>query len=112
MDLDFANYIMDRAINVADKFHFYEIKVDFLKDILWLFEHVTEHCKIENSIGYNAGIYYCEGIKMVLKFANKFKNSILGTEVGVTANGFSNIAILATIIAVGAVCFMYMFWRV
>ena len=46
------------------------------------------------------------------KLVNKFKNSILGTEVGLAANGFSNIAILATIIAVGAVCIMYVFCRV
>ena len=45
------------------------------------------------------------------KFVNKFKNSILGTEIGVKAEGYSNIAILATIVAVGAICLMYILWR-
>ena len=45
------------------------------------------------------------------KFTNKFKNSILGAEIGVKAEGFSHIAILSTIIAVGALCVMYVFWR-
>lgn len=46
------------------------------------------------------------------KFVNKFKNSILGTEIGVKAEGFSNIAILATLIAIGALCIMYILWRI
>jgi len=41
----------------------------------------------------------------------KFKNSILGTEVGVKAEGFSNIAILATIIAIASMIIMYILWR-
>lgn len=45
------------------------------------------------------------------KFVNKFKNSILGTDIGAKSAGFSNVAILATIIAVGALCFMYFLWR-
>ena len=45
------------------------------------------------------------------QFAKKFKNSILGSEIGVKAEGFSHIAILSTIIAVGAICIMYVFWR-
>ena len=43
--------------------------------------------------------------------AKKFKNSILGTDIGVKSGGFSNIAILATIIAVGTLCVMYFLWR-
>ena len=45
------------------------------------------------------------------KFARKFKNSILGTDIGYKSSGFSNIAILATIIAVGTLCVMYFLWR-
>ena len=45
------------------------------------------------------------------QFTKKFKNSILGAEIGVKAEGFSHIAILSTIIAVGALCVMYIFWR-
>lgn len=41
----------------------------------------------------------------------KFKGSVLGSDIGVTSSGFSNIAILATIIAVGALCVMYFLWR-
>jgi len=46
------------------------------------------------------------------KIVSKFKNSILGTEIGVKAEGFSNIAILATIIAVGTFIIMYILWRI
>ena len=45
------------------------------------------------------------------KLARKFKNSILGADIGVKSSGFSNIAILATIIAVGTLCVMYLLWR-
>jgi len=45
------------------------------------------------------------------KLAKKFKNSILGADIGVKSGGFSNVAILATIIAVGALCIMYLLWR-
>lgn len=41
----------------------------------------------------------------------KFKGSILGADVGFKSRGFSNIAILATIIAVGTLCVMYFLWR-
>ena len=45
------------------------------------------------------------------KFARKFKNSILGTDIGFKSAGFSNIAILATIIAIGTLSIMYFLWR-
>ncbi len=41
----------------------------------------------------------------------KFKGSILGADIGVKSAGFSNIAILATIIALGTFCVMYFLWR-
>ena len=46
------------------------------------------------------------------KLVNAYKNSILGAEIGVKTEGFSNIAILATIIAIGAFCTMYLFFRI
>lgn len=46
------------------------------------------------------------------KIEKSFKNSILGLEVGINAYNFSKITILATIIAIGTVCFMYAFWRI
>ena len=45
------------------------------------------------------------------KFVSKFKNSIFGSDIGVNADGFSNIAILATILAVASVLVMYVLWR-
>ena len=45
------------------------------------------------------------------KLVNKFKNSIFGSDIGVKSGGFSNIAILATIIAIGTLCVMYFLWR-
>lgn len=45
------------------------------------------------------------------KLAKKFKNSILGADIGVKSGGFSNVAILAVIIAVGVLCVMYFLWR-
>jgi len=43
--------------------------------------------------------------------AKKFKGSILGADIGVKSGGFTNIAILATVIAVGAIAIMYFLWR-
>lgn len=45
------------------------------------------------------------------KLAKKFKGSILGTEIGVKSSGFSNVAILATVIAISALAIMYFMWR-
>ena len=41
-----------------------------------------------------------------------FKNSILGTEVGIKTEGFTTITILATLIAVATICLMYVLFRV
>lgn len=46
------------------------------------------------------------------KIVNSFKNSILGTDIGINSEGFSYIAILATILAVGAFITMYLSWRI
>lgn len=45
------------------------------------------------------------------KLVQKFKGSVLGADIGYKSGGFSNVAILATIIAVGALCIMYFLWR-
>ena len=45
------------------------------------------------------------------KLMKKFKNSILGADIGVKSSGFSNVAILATIIALGSIFVMYLLWR-
>ena len=46
------------------------------------------------------------------KFSKKFKNSLLGTDIGYKSSGFSHVAILATIIAIGALCVMYIIWKI
>lgn len=45
------------------------------------------------------------------KLAKKFKNTILGADIGVKSGGFSNVAILASIIAVSVLLVMYLLWR-
>lgn len=45
------------------------------------------------------------------KLMKKFKNSILGADIGIKSSGFSNVAILATIIALGSIFVMYLLWR-
>lgn len=50
-------------------------------------------------------------VKKENKLVSNFKNSILGTDIGVNSEGFSHIAILSTLIAVGAICIMYLFWK-
>ena len=46
------------------------------------------------------------------KIISAYKNSILGVEIGVKAEGFSTITILATLVAIGTLCIMYLFCRV
>ena len=46
------------------------------------------------------------------KAVNNFKNSILGTDIGINSEGFSYIAILATILAIGALITMYISWKI
>ena len=46
------------------------------------------------------------------KLTNAFKNSIFGSEIGVRNEGFSYIAILSVIVAIGTFCIMYLFCRI
>lgn len=50
-------------------------------------------------------------IKKESKLAEKFKGSILGSDIGVKSGGFSNVAILAAVIALAAIAIMYFVWR-
>ena len=50
-------------------------------------------------------------LKKESKLAKKFKGSILGADIGFKSGGFSNIAILATVIAIGVILIMYFMWR-
>lgn len=45
------------------------------------------------------------------RLARKFKGSILGADIGVKSGGFSNVAILASVIALGVILIMYFMWR-
>lgn len=45
------------------------------------------------------------------RFVKKFKGSILGSDIGVKSGGFSNIAVLAVVIAFAAIAIMYFIWR-
>lgn len=45
------------------------------------------------------------------KLAQKFKGTIFGADIGIKSGGFTNIAILATVIAVSAILIMYFLWR-
>ena len=45
------------------------------------------------------------------KIATKFKGTILGRDIGIKSGGFTNVAILATVIAVSAILIMYFLWR-
>lgn len=46
------------------------------------------------------------------KLTNAFKNSILGTDIGINSEGFSHVAILSTIIAIAILITMYILWRI
>ncbi len=50
-------------------------------------------------------------LKKESKLSKKFKGSILGADIGFKSGGFSNIAILATVIAIGVILIMYFMWR-
>lgn len=43
---------------------------------------------------------------------NKFKKSLLGTDIGVKSENFTSIILLSTFIAVGTLLLMYYSWRI
>jgi len=51
------------------------------------------------------------GQKKESKFAKKFKNSLIGADIGVKSKGFSSVAILATVVALAALVVIYFMWR-
>lgn len=44
-------------------------------------------------------------------FVKKFKGSVLGSDIGIKSGGFSNVAILAAVVAFAAIAIMYFIWR-
>ena len=45
------------------------------------------------------------------KLVKKFKNSLIGADIGVKSSGFSSVAILATVVALSVVIVIYFIWR-
>ena len=45
------------------------------------------------------------------KLVKKFKNSLIGADIGVKSSGFSSIAILAVVVALAAFAIIYFMWR-
>ena len=45
------------------------------------------------------------------KLSKKFKNSLIGSDIGIKSKGFSSVAILATVIALAALAVIYFMWR-
>lgn len=71
---------------------------------------------IESNDNYNLGMHQTYRLankteEKQSKLAKKFKGSILGSEIGVKSGGFTSVAILSTVIAVGAILIMYFLWR-
>ena len=76
-------------------------------------------CKFRVSFNELKGILelcniYGKDVDIVVRDGTLYfvKNSIFGAEIGVKAEGFSNMAILATILAIGGFIIMYITWRV
>jgi len=46
------------------------------------------------------------------KMNDKFKNSILGSDIGINSKGFASVMLVSTIIAIGTILTMYFSWRV
>ena len=45
------------------------------------------------------------------KLVRKFKNSLIGADIGVKSKGFSSVAILALVVALAAFLVIYFMWR-
>ena len=51
-------------------------------------------------------------VKKQSKITKKFQNSILGTDIGIKSGGFSNVAILAIIIAIAVFAVLFFIWKI
>lgn len=49
--------------------------------------------------------------KKTSAMSEKFKSSILGTDIGFKSHGFTNVAILATVLAISAAIILYFAWK-
>ena len=46
------------------------------------------------------------------KIVTAYKNSIFGIDIGINSEGFTTIAILSTLIAIGTICIMYAMFKI
>lgn len=50
--------------------------------------------------------------KKVNKLTTMYKNSILGSDIGINSKGFTHIAILSSIIAIASISILYILFRI
>ena len=50
--------------------------------------------------------------KEVNSITRKFKSSFLGSDIGIKSSGFTSIAALAAVIAIGVIVVLFFLWRV
>ena len=46
------------------------------------------------------------------KYVDNFKNSIIGTDIGINSNGFASIMIISTLLAIATIVGMYLIFRI
>ena len=76
----------------------------------------TELLEINSSDNYSVDLKWNyvlanRNYKNENKFVKKFKNSVLGSEIGVKNSGFTSVAILATVISISVILVLYFMWR-
>lgn len=69
----------------------------------------NDNYKLELPTSYK--LYKTE-VKKENELVSMFKDSILGCDIGINSKGFSYIAILATLLAIGSLLIMYILFRV
>ena len=63
--------------------------------------------KIDVMIGSNYKL-----VKICNQNKKSFKDSILGTDIGIHSNGFANVTIISLVLAIGALLLMYFQFRI
>ena len=67
---------------------------------------ITSNDNYTVKIGTNYKLANYEGPK------NRFKNSIIGSDIGIHSKGFISVAIVATLLSLGALLIMYISFRI
>ena len=86
--------------------------INIEKDIQGTGERLIISSNDSYGINLNGKYKLANNIKKENKLVNRFKNSILGSDIGIKSEGFSTVAILSTLVAVGTVCVMYLFFKI